>query len=103
MLFERSIDGDLPCLNAATCRPCTVMSHRRQADLPPDIQSYWIGYLSDSGQDPDTPVYDVFHFDNNKSDANRLAELVLRGRKLATASLLCKYETGAKRPPRQET
>lgn len=99
MLFERPIDGDLPCLNTATCRPCTVMSHRKQIDLPPHIQSYWVGYLSESGQDPDTPVYDVFHFDDNKSDANELAERVLRGRKLATASLLWEYETGAKRPP----
>ena len=75
------------------------MSHRKQIDLPPHIQSYWVGYLSESGQDPDTPVHDVFHFDDNKSDANELAELVLRGRKLATASLLWEYEMGAKRPP----
>jgi uncharacterized protein YhfF len=76
------------------------MSYRKQIDLPPHILSYWVGYLSESGRNPHTPVYDVFHFDDNKSDANELAELVLQGRKLATASLLWEYETGAKRPPK---
>jgi len=75
------------------------MSHNKQIDHPPHIQSYWVGYLSEAGRDPRTPLYDVFHFDDNESDANELADLVLRGRKLATASLLWEYETGDKRSP----
>ena len=69
-------------------------------DLPAHIQPFWFEYLSEADLDPDTPVYDIFHFDDNKSDANDLVDLVLRGKKRATASLLCEYETGGKRQPR---
>jgi uncharacterized protein YhfF len=68
-------------------------------DLPAHIQPFWFEYLSEADLDPDTPVYDIFHFDDNKSDANDLVDLVLRGKKRATASLLCEYETGGKRQP----
>jgi uncharacterized protein YhfF len=75
------------------------MSHGNHIDLPPQIQDFWVEYLSEADRDPDTPVFDVFHFGDNRSDANELADLVLRGRKLATASLLWEYETGGKRQP----
>jgi len=75
------------------------MSPKKQIDHPPHVQSYWVEYLSEAGRDPDAPLYDVFHFADNQSDANELADLVLRGRKLATASLLWEYETDDKRPP----
>jgi uncharacterized protein YhfF len=67
--------------------------------IPTHIRSFWIEYLSEANREPDTPIYDVFHFDDNKSGANELGALVLQGRKLATASLLCEYETGGKRQP----
>jgi uncharacterized protein YhfF len=68
-------------------------------DLPAHIKPFWFEYLSETDLDPETPVYDIFHFDDNKSDANDLANLVLQGKKRATASLLCEYETGGQRPP----
>ena len=64
------------------------------------IKHFWQTFLSESARDPDTAVYDVFHFDDNEAGANKLADLVLQGRKLATASLLWEYESGGKRQPR---
>ena len=68
-------------------------------DLPAHIRPFWFEYLSEANLDPETLVYDIFHFADNRSDANELADLVLRGRKRATASLLFEYETGGKRQP----
>ncbi len=68
-------------------------------NLNSQIQLFWEAFLTETGRDPNTPVYDVFHFDDNKSDSNKLTDLVLRGRKLATASLLWKYESSGKRQP----
>ena len=44
-------------------------------DLPSQIQSFW----SETARDAHTPVYDIFHFDDNEPepDANELADLVL--------------------------
>ena len=67
--------------------------------IPTHIRSFWFEYLAEANREPDTPIYDVFHFDDNKSDANELAALVLQGRKLATASLLWEYGTDGKRRP----
>ena len=67
--------------------------------IPTHIRSFWFECLSEANREPDTPIYDVFHFDDNKSDANELAALVLQGRKLATASLLWEYGTDGKRQP----
>ncbi len=64
------------------------------------IKDFWQEFLSETARDPKTAVQDVFHFDDNKATANKLAELVLRGRKLATASLLWEYESSGKRQPR---
>jgi len=63
------------------------------------IKAFWREYLSGTDLDPETPIYDIFHFDDNESDANDLADLVLQGKKRATAPLLCDYETGDQRPP----
>ena len=68
-------------------------------ELPVHIKPFWFEYLSEADLDPETPVYDIFHFDDNKSGANDLANLVLRGEKRATASLLCEYDTEGLRPP----
>ena len=68
-------------------------------DLPANIRPFWLEYLSETDLDSETPVYDIFHFDDNKSDANDLADLVLRGEKRATASLLCEYDKENLRPP----
>ena len=68
-------------------------------DLPANIRPFWLEYLSEADLEPETPVYDIFHFDDNKSGANGLADLVLRGEKRATASLLCEYDKEDLRPP----
>jgi len=67
--------------------------------LPNYIKPFWLDYLSEAKLDPETPVYEKFYFDDNESDANELADLVLGGKKQATASLLCQYEKGSQRPP----
>lgn len=68
-------------------------------NVPEHIQPFWTEFLIKTGREHNAPLYDVFHFDDNASDANELAELVLRGKKAATASLLWQYETGGKRAP----
>lgn len=66
---------------------------------PAHIQAFWAEFLAESDREQDVPLYDVFHFDDNELDANTLAELVLRGVKAATASLLWEYGTSGKRRP----
>jgi len=68
--------------------------------VPPQIRSFWTDFLSETNQDSDTPIYDVFHFDDNESDADELVALVLQGKKQATTSLLWQYESEKMRPPR---
>lgn len=67
--------------------------------LPAHIKAFWAEFLAETGREQDVTVYDVFHPDDNEQDANELAELVLRGKKKATASLLWVYEKSGKRPP----
>ena len=69
-------------------------------DLPANIRIFWLEYLSEADLDTETPIYDIFHFGDNKSTANALADLVLRGEKRATASLLCEYDQESLRAPR---
>ncbi len=64
------------------------------------IRAFWAEFLVKTDREHNEPLYDIFHFDDNASDANELAELVLRGKKTATASPLWQYETSGKRPPR---
>ena len=61
-------------------------------DIPERVQDFWAGFLAKSGRRQDSALYDVFYFDDNEASANELAELVLRGTKVATASLLWEYE-----------
>jgi len=68
-------------------------------NFPARIQAFWAEFLAETDREQDAPLYDVFHFDDNESDANELAELVLRGEKAATASLLWEYGTSGKRRP----
>ena len=73
--------------------------------LPNHIKPFWLDYLSEAKLDPEIPVYEIFYFDDNESDANELADLVLRGKKQATASLLCSANMvrATSVPPRLET
>lgn len=68
-------------------------------NVPAYLQAFWAAFLVKTNREQDVPLYDVFHFDDNESDANELAELVLRGEKAATASLLWEYGKSGKRRP----
>ena len=70
-------------------------------NLSSDIQSFWMTFLSETGRLPDTPIFEVFHFDDHKQSADELAQLVLQGSKRATASLLWEYQVDDKRQPRE--
>jgi len=70
-------------------------------ELPSNVHVFWTEYLSQSGRDETTPLYDVLHFDDNQEGANQLARLVLGGKKRATASLLWEYNLVGRRHPRE--
>jgi len=61
-------------------------------DIPKPIP-YWEKFLKFNGNDKAiSRFYEVFHFTMDKDSANELAELVLQGKKRATASLYWSYE-----------
>lgn len=68
-------------------------------ELPQHIAPFWSEFLTKTGLTNDTLPYEVFHFTDNEAGANELAELVLRGDKVATASLLWEYESEGTRLP----
>lgn len=70
-------------------------------ELPQHIAPFWPEFLTKTGRTNDTLPYEVFHFTDNEAGANGLAELVLRGEKVATASLLWEYEAEGSRIPQQ--
>ena len=58
-------------------------------------------YLESIGVDPESNGmrYTAWHFDNNEQDANELVQLVLQGKKRATASSLWVYEAESEPVP----
>ena len=58
------------------------------------VKEMWEKYLSKIGENMNNAkkIYESSYFSNNKKDANELAELVKKGIKKATASLLYLYE-----------
>ncbi|RCW63636.1 ASCH domain-containing protein [Pseudorhodoferax soli] len=67
--------------------------------IPPNIQSFWKRFEANAGTTMHERFYEAFHFDNNEVGAASLAELVLEGRKRATASLDWIFDaTGRARP-----
>lgn len=59
---------------------------------PENIRVFWDKFLKDTGRDPDTRYIDCFHFDNSEKWATALLQLVLEGKKKATASSRYYYE-----------
>lgn len=58
----------------------------------PTVKKMWMNYISSLGNvDKEADGYETWHFCNNQSDADELAELVKAGTKRATASLLEAY------------
>jgi uncharacterized protein YhfF len=68
-------------------------------DVPDHVKSFWRKFLARTGRPAETPLYDAFHFTDSEAVADELAELVLRGVKAATASLLWEYEAEEGRIP----
>lgn len=57
------------------------------------VKEMWIRYINRlTDVDKETLTYEAWHFCDNESDANELAELVKAGTKQATASLYELYE-----------
>jgi len=71
----------------------------RVSDASADVRAFWAGFIAHLGHDPGERLLDVFHFDDNQSSADELADLVLAGRKRATASLVWAYEAEGQRLP----
>jgi hypothetical protein len=67
--------------------------------VPSTLRVFCEGFQASAGKgDLSAHFYEAFHFDDNESSANELAELVLAGRKRATAATLWNFE--APGPPR---
>jgi uncharacterized protein YhfF len=68
-------------------------------DVPAYLGPLWSEFLRKTARPPSTPLYDVFHFGDREALAGALVALVLRGEKLATASLLWECEAQGRRAP----
>lgn len=68
--------------------------------IPSSVRPFWDEFLASIDFDASPRFYEVFHFDDNEATANALAELVLKGTKRATASLLWTYEAENKPVPK---
>ena len=67
--------------------------------IPDDMQRFWQAFAETQALDPTPRFLEAFHFDDNAPSADELAELVLAGRKRATAGLVWSFEqTGAAIP-----
>ena len=67
--------------------------------LPERYREFWQAFSETRAQDPTPRFLEAFYFDDNEPSANELAELVLSGRKRATAALLWSHEVEGKRVP----
>jgi len=67
-------------------------------DIPKNIMPYWEAFLRTRDKKAASRFYEVFHFDANEASANELVELVLQGKKCATASLYWDYESSEELP-----
>lgn len=69
-------------------------------EIPTTVRAFWADFEVSWPNDPTPQFYEAFHFDDNASGADELAELVLRGTKRATAGLVWAFESANKPPPR---
>lgn len=74
-------------------------NYSQQALPPPALLPFWHAYLSSTGDRGDATFYESFYFADSEDVANNLGELVLAGRKRATAALVWVLEAEGKRPP----
>jgi len=60
--------------------------------IPTHIDAFWQSFVRSRAEDPTPRFFEAFHFDDNERSANELAQLVLAGRKRATAGLVWSFE-----------
>ena len=60
--------------------------------IPDHIVSFWQLFVQSQPEDPTSRFFEAFHFDDNEPSANELAQLVLAGRKRATAGLVWSFD-----------
>jgi len=73
---------------------------RDRPEVPSTVVDFWAQFKVSVGEVDDARFYEVFRFGDNEALANSLAQLVLSGRKRATAGLVWSFEDEARRPPR---
>ncbi len=61
-------------------------------DIPLRYLAFWSDFAATCASDPTPHFLEAFYFDDHEASANELAELVVRGRKRATAALLWVHE-----------
>jgi uncharacterized protein YhfF len=64
-------------------------------NVPPHIALFWQSFVQSHAEDPTPRFFEAFHFDDNERCANELAQLVLSGRKRATAGLVWSFEAAS--------
>jgi uncharacterized protein YhfF len=69
-------------------------------DIPAHIASFWQAFVQSRAEDPTPRFFEAFHFDDNESSADELADLVMSGAKCATAGLVWVFERDAKPLPK---
>jgi uncharacterized protein YhfF len=70
------------------------------AIVPEGVAPFWRLVESSLGPQVSARFYEAFFFDDNEPGANHLAELVLLGRKRATAGLVWSFDFDGKAPPK---
>lgn len=69
-------------------------------ELPPLLQAFWRDFEAEAGPGVSGRFYEAAYFADSEASANHLAELVLAGRKRATATLRWALEARGQPPPR---
>jgi uncharacterized protein YhfF len=63
--------------------------------IPAHIDPFWQSFVQSCSDDPTPRFFEAFHFDDNERSADELAQLVLAGRKRATAGLVWSFEAAS--------
>ncbi|MEO8344621.1 MAG: ASCH domain-containing protein [Betaproteobacteria bacterium] len=63
--------------------------------VPADVETFWNDFAVSQLDDPTSRFYEAFHFDDNEPSANELGQLVLAGKKRATAGLVWSFENAS--------
>ena len=61
-------------------------------DYKKSVYEMWKNYLKSVGKETSDKNFEAWHFEATEEGANKLAELVLSGKKRATAGLVCAYD-----------